>query len=313
MAGLSLDHPWAFAFGLLGNLISFMVYLSPIPTFYRIYKKKTTEGFQSVPYVVALFSAMLWIYYAFIKTNEYLLITINTFGCFIETIYIAMYLMYAPRKAKVYTAKIMLLINVGLFSLIVLSTLLLAKGHNRQKLLGWLCVGFAVSVFAAPLSIIKLVIKTKSVEFMPFSLSFFLTLSAVVWFSYGFLIKDIYVAIPNILGFGFGVVQMVMYIIYKDVKVLKEEANLVKGKLVVVVNFSWAFNAYDVFLSVVSKMLLNYAYVTNLGDWYMFFLLWLVASLEFGSSMCLHIARHLSKSLIPSSTVDASSMVSDVV
>nr|WGU30679.1 bidirectional sugar transporter SWEET9 [Allium sativum]WGU30680.1 bidirectional sugar transporter SWEET9 [Allium sativum] len=226
MAGLSLDHPWAFAFGILGNVISFMVMIAPIPTFYRIYKKKSTEGFQSLPYVASLFSAMLWIYYAFIKTNEYLLITINAFGCIIQTVYIVMYLTYAPRKAKVHTAKIFLLLNVGLFSLIVLSTLLLTKGANRQKLLGWICVGFAVSVFAAPLSIIRLVIRTKSVEFMPFGLSFFLTLSAVVWFSYGFLIKDIYVAIPNILGFTFGVLQMILYIVYKDVKILKEELKL---------------------------------------------------------------------------------------
>nr|UJT76405.1 bidirectional sugar transporter SWEET14a [Hemerocallis fulva] len=226
MAGLSLDHPWAFTFGLLGNLISFMVYLAPIPTFHRIYKKKSTEGFQSVPYVVALFSAMLWIYYAFIKSNEYLLITINSLGIVIETVYIIMFIVYAPKKAKVYTAKIIMGLNVGLFSLIVLSTLLLTKGAHRQKLLGWMCVGFAVSVFAAPLSIIRQVIRTKSVEFMPFSLSFFLTLSAIVWFSYGLLIKDIYVAIPNILGFSFGVIQMILYIIYKDVKVLKEELKL---------------------------------------------------------------------------------------
>lgn len=226
MAGLSFDHPWAFTFGLLGNLISFMVMIAPVPTFYRIYKKKSTEGFQSIPYVVSLFSAMLWIYYALIKTNEYLLITINTFGVFIQTVYIVMFLIYAPKKGKVQTAKIFMLLNVGLFSLIVLSTLLLAKGAGRQKLLGWICVAFATSVFAAPLSIMRLVIKTKSVEFMPFGLSFFLTLSAVVWFSYGFLIKDIYVAIPNILGFSFGLVQMIMYIIYKDVKVLKEELKL---------------------------------------------------------------------------------------
>jgi solute carrier family 50 (sugar transporter) len=71
------------------------------PTFYRIYKNKSTQGFQSVPYVVSLFSAMLWIYYALIKSDECLLITINSAGCFIETIYIVVYLVYAPKKAKV--------------------------------------------------------------------------------------------------------------------------------------------------------------------------------------------------------------------
>jgi solute carrier family 50 protein (sugar transporter) len=124
------------------------------PTFYRIYKSKSTEGFQSVPYVVALFSAMLWIYYALVKSNESLLITINAAGCVIETIYIVMYLAYAPRKAKLFTAKILLLLNVGVFGVILLLTLLLAKGEKRVVSLGWVCVAFSVSVFIAPLSII---------------------------------------------------------------------------------------------------------------------------------------------------------------
>lgn len=71
------------------------------PTFYRIYRKKTTEGFQSVPYLVALFSSMLWLYYALIKKDAELLITINSFGCVIEMIYIAMYISYAPKAPRV--------------------------------------------------------------------------------------------------------------------------------------------------------------------------------------------------------------------
>ncbi|KQJ86763.1 bidirectional sugar transporter SWEET13 [Brachypodium distachyon] len=216
MAGLSLEHPWAFAFGLLGNVISFMSYLAPIPTFIRIYKSKSTEGFQSVPYVVALFSAMLWIYYALVKSNESLLITINAAGCVIETIYVVMYFVYAPRKAKLFTAKIMLLLNGGVFGVILFCTLFLAHGEKRVVSLGWICVAFSVSVFVAPLSIIGRVIKTRSVEYMPFSLSLSLTLSAVVWFLYGLLIKDKYVALPNILGFSFGVVQMALYMFYMN-------------------------------------------------------------------------------------------------
>ena len=233
------------------------------PTFYRVYKKKSTEGFQSLPYVVALFSAMLWIYYAFVKTNEYLLITINAFGCIIETIYIVMYLTYAPKKAKVCENSFLLyefysitrnfyenvvyenffflfFILVGLHCknnlALKCGTILLDCSINPSPFQGhetpwsprldlcrircerlhcsfehhrenpatyYHCIFWSslvlyyhiVNKFNHTSNLQRVVIKTKSVEFMPFSLSFFLTLSAVVWFSYGLLIKDIYVAV----------------------------------------------------------------------------------------------------------------------
>ncbi|GKV17384.1 hypothetical protein SLEP1_g27899 [Rubroshorea leprosula] len=101
MALISTQNPWLFVFGLLGNISSFVVFLAPLSTFYRIWKKKSTEGFHSVPYLTGLFSAMLWIYYALLKADAFLLITINAFGCVIETIYIAFYITYAPRKARI--------------------------------------------------------------------------------------------------------------------------------------------------------------------------------------------------------------------
>ncbi|KAM7486066.1 hypothetical protein LguiA_002075 [Lonicera macranthoides] len=224
MAGFS-GH-LVLVFGLLGNMVSFMVYLAPLPTFYHVYKKKSTEGFQSIPYVVGLFSAMLWIYYALLKTDAMLLITINSVGCFIEAFYIGFFLFYAPKKIKIQTVKVVVFLNVVGLGLIVVLSQFLAKGPNRVHIVGWICLIFSLSVFVAPLGVVRQVIRTKSVEYMPFLLSFFLTLSAVMWFFYGLLLKDYNIAIPNVLGFSFGILQMVLYIMYKNAKKVILDQNL---------------------------------------------------------------------------------------
>ncbi|CAL0319816.1 unnamed protein product [Lupinus luteus] len=212
-----------FIFGILGNIASFVCFLAPLPTFYRICKKKSTEGFQAIPYVAALFSAMLWIFYAYVKTGAILLITINAFGCVIETIYLAIYITYCPKKTRMSTLGMILFLNFGGCCAIVLLTHLLAKGEGRVKLLGWICVVFSTSVFAAPLSIIRVVIRTKSVEFLPFPLSLLLTISAVMWLLYGVSLKDIYVTLPNIVGLTFGTIQMILYAMYRKNKPVKDQ------------------------------------------------------------------------------------------
>ncbi|XP_010442345.1 PREDICTED: bidirectional sugar transporter SWEET10 [Camelina sativa] len=205
----------ATVFGILGNIISFFVCLAPIPTFIRIYKRKSSEGYQSVPYVISLFSAMLWLYYAMIKKDAMMLITINSFAFVVQIVYISLYFFYAPKKEKILTVKFVLFVDVFAFGLIFLLTYFLTHGNKRVQVLGYICMVFALSVFVAPLGIIRKVIKTKSAEFMPFGLSFFLTLSAIMWFFYGLLLKDKNIALPNVLGFIFGVLQMILFVIYK--------------------------------------------------------------------------------------------------
>ncbi|KAA8530028.1 hypothetical protein F0562_034562 [Nyssa sinensis] len=241
-------HPLLLTFGVLGNIVSISVYFAPLPTFIQIYKRKSTLGFQSLPYVVSLFSAMLWMYYAFLKSDAILLISINLFGCVVETIYIIVYFAYASREARVrnktfniykyiyiyidiccidgsfeflvlvqkQTGKLTASLNAGVFCLILVVTLCLFEGMNRIQVVGWACVVVSVSVFAAPLSIVFKVVRTRSVEFMPFTLSFFLTLSAIMWFAYGLLLKDLCIAVPNVFGFFLGLLQMLLYGIYRN-------------------------------------------------------------------------------------------------
>ncbi|XP_042059327.1 bidirectional sugar transporter SWEET14-like [Salvia splendens] len=215
----TMQTPIIFVFGILGNIVSFLVYLSPAPTFHRIVKKKSTEGFECVPYVVALLSSMLWIYYATLKSNETLLITINSIGCFIETIYISMYIIYASKQARLRAIKLSLVLDIIGFGSILLFTLFFLEGPQRVEVLGWISVTLSASVYIAPLTIMKQVIRTKSVEFMPISLSLALLLNAVMWFFYGLLLKDIYIAVPNTVGFIFGLLQIILYGIYKNSKI----------------------------------------------------------------------------------------------
>lgn len=171
--------------------------------------------------MVALVSAIILIYYVLLEgsgNGMIQVIIINAFGVFIETFYVVFYILYAPKKAKVQTIKLLLLFVVGGCGGIVLVIQFLFKGAHRAKIVGWICIVFSICTFVAPLCILRKVIKTKSVEYMPFLLSLFLTISAVLWFFYGFSLKKPVIYAPNILGFMFGVVQMVVYMVYKNPK-----------------------------------------------------------------------------------------------
>ncbi|XVF87141.1 hypothetical protein PTKIN_Ptkin18bG0095500 [Pterospermum kingtungense] len=212
---------------------------------------KSTESFQSLPYQVAMLSSMLWLYYALIKKDAFLLITINSFGCIVETIYISMYIAYASKNSRMSAMKLFVAMNVGLFPLILVLTHFLVKGSIRIQLLGWICVVISVSVFAAPLNIVARVIRTKSVEFMPFNLSFFLTLSAVMWFAYGLFMKDIFVALPSVLGFILGMLQMLLYAIFRNSEKAIEEKKLPEQtKTIVVLSTLGASEVYPVAIDI---------------------------------------------------------------
>lgn len=217
MAGslFSMAHPAVAISGIAGNIISFLVFLAPVATFVQVYKKKTTGGFSSVPYVVALFSCVLWIFYAMLKTDSSALLTINAFGCGIEAIYIAAYLIYAPRRARLRTLAYFFLLDVAAFALIAVVTLYGVARPHRVKFLGSVCLAFSMAVFVAPLSVIFKVIKTKSVEYMPVGLSFCLVLSAVAWFCYGLFTHDPFVMYPNVGGLFFSLAQMGLYFWYR--------------------------------------------------------------------------------------------------
>ncbi|KAK3193990.1 hypothetical protein Dsin_025300 [Dipteronia sinensis] len=124
-------------------------------------------------------------------------------------------LVYLDSGSNIFTAKLLIMFNLGAFGLIVFFTYQITTASKRLAIVGWICDVFSVSVFAAhPLGIMRLVIRTKILEFMPFSLSLCRTICTMMWFMSSLSIHDYYIAAPNILGMAFGLSQMILYLIY---------------------------------------------------------------------------------------------------
>ncbi|CAN6444496.1 unnamed protein product [Victoria cruziana] len=202
--------------GIIGNAISFGLFLSPAPTFYKIIKNGAVEDFSAVPYLATMLNCLLWVTYGLpmVHPHSLLVITINGTGIVVESIYLTLYLIYATSQQRV-KAIMILLGELAFWAVVLYITLGVFQTYERRStFVGTLCIIFCTFMYAAPLSIMKLVITTKSVEYMPFTLSFVSFLNGVCWTIYSLLPLDVNILIPNGLGTLLAAAQLVLYACY---------------------------------------------------------------------------------------------------
>ena len=64
------------------------------------------------------------------------------------------------------------------------------------------------AMYAAPLNVVRLVARTKSVEFMPLGLTVGTLACSVAWTAYALLVADLSILVPNLCGDVLGVVEV---------------------------------------------------------------------------------------------------------
>ncbi|XP_062106832.1 bidirectional sugar transporter SWEET6b-like [Humulus lupulus] len=199
--------------GIIGNVISFGLFISPVPTFYRIIKSKAVEEFKPDPYLATVLNCLLWIFYGmpFIHPDSLLVVTINSVGLVLELIYLSIFFVYATNNGRKKVV-VWLLAETVFFGAVVAVALMLFHGTKRRSLfVGILCDIFNIIMYSSPLTIMSKVIKTKSVEYMPFYLSLTNFLNGSCWTAYALIKFDIYVLVSNGLGAISGAVQLILY------------------------------------------------------------------------------------------------------
>ncbi|GMI82269.1 hypothetical protein like AT3G14770 [Hibiscus trionum] len=205
------------AAGVAGNIFAFVLFLSPIPTFRRIIRNGSTEQFSGMPYIYAFLNCLICLWYGMplVSPGIILVATVNSIGAIFQLIYIIIFVVYAEKPMKLKMLGLSISVS-AIFASVVFVSLRFLDSPSRQLFVGSLSVASLISMFASPLLIINLVIKTRSVEYMPLSLSVAIFLMSLAFFVYGVLKHDAFIYVPNGIGTGLGTLQLALYAYFKD-------------------------------------------------------------------------------------------------
>ncbi|KAJ4976130.1 hypothetical protein NE237_001236 [Protea cynaroides] len=214
------------AFGIAGNVTSVLLYAAPIFTFKRVIRKRSTEEFSSVPYVFTLLTVLLYFWYGLpvvsYKWENITLVTICGVGILLQSSFILIYFWFTSARGKRMVTLMVVAVIVVVSITVLVSTFVLHDRHHRKLFVGSISLVFSIGMYGAPLVVVKQVVQTKSVEYMPFNLSLFSFLNSSMWGPYGLLGHDPFIAIPNLLGWPLSLFQLVLYFIYRKRDIHKE-------------------------------------------------------------------------------------------
>ncbi|RHN63524.1 putative SWEET sugar transporter [Medicago truncatula] len=190
--------------------------MSPVPTFIKICKAKSVQDFKPDPYVVTILNCAMWSFYGmpFISKSNTLVLTINGFGFFIEIIYTSIFFVYSngSKRKKILLA---LLAEVVFLVLVVFIVMYFVTNlKERRFIVGVICIIFNILMYFSPLTVMRQVIRSKSVKYMPFLLSLANFANGLIWTTYALLRWDPFVVIPNGLGALSGLAQLILYAVY---------------------------------------------------------------------------------------------------
>ncbi|KAL9455831.1 hypothetical protein AB3S75_005122 [Citrus x aurantiifolia] len=203
------------AAGVTGNIFAFVLFVSPIPTFRRILRNKSTEQFSGLPYIYSLLNCLITLWYGMplVSPGIILVATVNSVGAVFQLIYVSIFISYAEKAIKLKISGLLIAVFL-VFLAIVFTSMEVFQSNGRRLFVGYLSVVSLISMFASPLFIIKLVIKTRSVEFMPFYLSLSTFLMSLSFLAYGMFKDDPFIYVPNGIGTLLGIVQLMLYSYY---------------------------------------------------------------------------------------------------
>lgn len=206
-------------------VLTLALFLAPVQTCLQVRRDGDIRDYSEVSFITSLFNCLLWVVYSSITPGRIQSFIINAVGGVLQSGYIVWFLAYSTGEAhrRIWQRTVGMVLTFAL--LICLDLLLLphlgissiiADDTAETDYLGVFCSVLNVGMYAAPLSVMALVVETRSVEFMPLFLTLGVAGCTVSWAIYGMYVGDIWIGIPNYLGTVVAVFQLGLYGFYAN-------------------------------------------------------------------------------------------------
>ena len=205
------DDLGSIVFGWIGTAIALVFYIVPIVPYWKLIKGELTlKESPGLLLICSFLNCILWSDYGLL-TNKFSVYFANGLGGAITLIFITIFLIHlADRKILFSLIYIFFLIacvtEIYFFCYYILDPEITAIIANV----------FNVLMYAAPGEKIYIICKNGNYKLIPIWSTLGGLACSTSWMFYGIYKKDKYLIIPNALGCASAIVQLIVYIIYRN-------------------------------------------------------------------------------------------------
>lgn len=193
----------------LGIITSTLLYFSPMSAVRAASKANMLGELNPIPLALMSVASLCWLVYGLSIRNPF--VTLSNLPGYIASVWYVVSVLPLLEKSQLetmqYTVVCLSAITVSLWTYLSLSSKPLVK---VQSTLGIYASGLFVILSGSPLSTIKTVLSTRNAGSILLSLTIAQVTNTALWSVYGLAIKDKFVYGPNMVGLGFGLVQLLL-------------------------------------------------------------------------------------------------------
>ena len=198
----------------IGVLTSTLLYFSPFPSVRQANAHPSVEtSLNPIPLSIMAISSLCWLVYGLSVQDPYVTLS-NVPGCIVSIWYVVTILPLLKGDVLKQTQRLVVLLSAITIHLWTWLSLTKKSMGQISSLLGMYASLLFILLSGSPLSTIQTVVRTKNSKSILTPLTMAQVVNTALWSMYGLAIGDKFVWGPNSVGLGFGLVQLMLKIMF---------------------------------------------------------------------------------------------------